>query len=436
MGEALIDLGVLTRPTRVAAPVDPLRLRPLFLLLALLLVGLCTGAAHREPPPPPVVVAAGLGDMTFVSGDRLFVVEAGPFPAGAPATDKVINEYTLPDGHLVSRTTARVTGAIVNVLTAGSLVLVTYQVDSIDTEASMALVAGTGREVWRRPARLLSVSPVAGLALLRENRAVPGPRAWSGVDLATGAVRWTVDEPARGFTDQAAVGPDGFPALLVTATHAGELNVRDTRTGKIVAGVTTHPRDLGRGADTPVWTAGDLILVGVPTGTDAYHLPDLRRGWHTSLDLVGRWVQSDCATGICSLGWQGGLWLLDRETGARRWIGTRWNYADQAGRYLLATENEPGERGRVISVLDADTGDVRGDFGRWHSVGAAGADGTVIGLREQLSGDTVHYARLDPDTLRIRVLGAADQVSGDCQTTAEVLVCRRIDASVGLWRLS
>lgn len=440
MSEALIDLGVVTRTEPVAAPPEPLRLRPsvLRLLCAVLALGLLatlTGAAHRMPPAPPIVVAAGLGDATFVTADRLFVVEAGPFPPGAPATAKVINEYALPDGALLSRTTATVTGAIVNVLAAGPLILVTYQVDSLTTEASMALVAGTGRTLWRRPYRMLGVAPDDGLVLLRQNSPRPGRRTWYGVDLTTGAIRWTAGDPVRGFTEPSALDARGFPGTLITATDTGEITVRDTRTGAVVARTTVRLRAVPRGADVPIWAAGDLILVGAPAGTDAYRLPGLTRDWHSDVDLSGRWVQDGCAIGICALSWQGGLWLIDRQNGVRRWAGDRWNYADQAGRYLLATANEPGERGRVVSVLDPDTGNVRGDFGRWHSIGVADRDGMVIGLREQLVNDVVWYARLDPATLRIHVLGTADEVSGDCRTTAEVLVCRRIDASVGLWRL-
>ena len=33
-------------------------------------------------------------------------------------------------------------------------------------------------------------------------------------------------------------------------------------------------------------------------------------------------------------------------------------------------------------------------------------------------------------------LGAANHVSGQCQTATDVLICRRMDATVGIWRLS
>ena len=36
-------------------------------------------------------------------------------------------------------------------------------------------------------------------------------------------------------------------------------------------------------------------------------------------------------------------------------------------------------------------------------------------------------------TLAVRVRGTATDISGDCQATGEVLVCRRVDAAVTIW---
>ncbi len=57
-------------------------------------------------------------------------------------------------------------------------------------------------------------------------------------------------------------------------------------------------------------------------------------------------------------------------------------------------------------------------------------------LRSEPAAAVVRYGLFDPVTLRVRVLGAAEPVYDDCQTTPDVLVCRRIDASVGIWRLA
>src|SRR4029450_12869817 len=73
-----------------------------------------------------------------------------------------------------------------------------------------------------------------GLVLLHENTPGFGNPAWSGIDLATGAVRWSLIQPPRGFITDAGAS-DGFPTYLVTATHTGSIEVRDARTGSVLA---------------------------------------------------------------------------------------------------------------------------------------------------------------------------------------------------------
>jgi hypothetical protein len=320
------------------------------------------------------------------------------------------------------------------VAAAGSAILVSYQVDTVGAEATVALAAGTDRALWRRPFRLLAVSEADSLVLLRENSPQFGSLNWRGVDLVTGDLRWSLQQPVRGFTTEAGYA-DGFPRMLVSATDAGHIEVRDAVSGTVTATAKVPVRDQQANADVPIWPAGDLILVGAPDGTTAYTLPGLVQRWHSSADLAGRWVQPDCTTLICSLNWQGGVLALDRVTGQRRWADPRWNYADQVGPYLLASANSADQRDPVVVVRDPADGRVLGDFGPWHTVGGARADGMVVGLHEQPLDDTVFYAELDPANRGVRVLGSAMDVSGDCQTTDEVLVCRRIDASVGIWAL-
>jgi hypothetical protein len=280
---------------------------------------------------------------------------------------------------------------------------------------------------------VLAVSPPDGLVVLRENSPQAGSLDWYGVDLVTGAVRWSLRQPARGFTTPADV-VDGFPRRLVSATDTGDLEIRDTVTGAVTATATVPVRSQQPGADVPVWPTGDLVLVGAPGGTTAYALPDLTERWRSPADLAGRWVQDGCAA-ICSLNWQGGLRMLDRATGRELWTDERWNYVEQIGRYLVASENTGPQRSPGVAVLDPGSGRVLGDFGTWRPIGDRRPDGTVYGLREDGADDTVWYARLDPESLAVRVLGRADRISGDCRATADVLVCRRIDASVGIWQL-
>lgn len=439
MGDVLIDLGEMSphgrqRAARTTSRHRPFSYRATLTALTVLLIAALTASAHRPPPASPVVIEARLGDMTYVGAGRLFVVSAGPELVASAVQSKIVSEYGLPGGELMSRTTVAVSGAIFDVTAAGSAILVSYQVDTVGAEATVALTAGSDRALWRRPSRLLAVSEADGLVLLRENSPQFGNRDWYGVDLMTGDVRWSLRQPVRGFITEAGYA-GGFPRLLVTATTAGRIEVRDAVSGTVTAAAKVPVRDQQAGADVLVWPAGDLILVGAPEGTTAYTLPGLVKRWHSSADLAGRWVQPDCASLICSLNWQGGVLALDRVTGDRRWADPRWNYAVQAGPYLLASENSGERRNPVVVVLDPADGRVLGDFGPWHIIGPARPDGLVFGLHEQALDDTVFYALLDPADRGVRVLGSAADVSGDCQTAGEVLVCRRIDASVGIWQL-
>ena len=144
----------------------------------------------------------------------------------------------------------------------------------------------------------------------------------------------------------------------------------------------------------------------------------------------------DCVDAICVFGYRGGVQALDPGTGQLRWTADRWTGADEVGRYLLVSGNQGLEGRYPLAVMEPDTGRVRGDFGAWWTAGAVRADGTVVGLRQRIGEDVVYYGLLDPARLAVRVLGTATAVSGDCQPTTDVLVCRRIDASVAIWPLA
>ncbi|MEU7902125.1 hypothetical protein [Actinoplanes sp. NPDC049118] len=435
MGDVLIDLGEQHgRPPDPAGPGRrPHRFRAFLAALSAALLTTLTGAAAYPAPAAPVIVPARLGDNMFVEQSRLYLVSAGPGPRGVAVQNKIVSTYALPAGRLLSRTTVTVTGAIFQVTSAGDTVLVSYQVDTVGAEATVALAAGSDRALWRAPARLLSVSPRAGLVLLRENRPYLGDPRWYGVDLATGRPRWTFEQPAQGYTTEAGYVA-GFPHRLITATTAGHLEVRDTTTGAPVSAVDVRaPAEWSR-RSVGVWPAGDLVLVGGVGGITAYAMADLGRRWHSSVDLSGRWVQ-DCVA-ICVFGYRGGVQVLDPVTGRVRWAADHWTAADRAGGYLLVNRNEGLEGRYPLTVVEPETGVPHGDFGQWRPAGEVRADGTVVGLRQRIADDVVFYALLDPATLAVRVLGSATFVSGDCRPTTEVLVCRRIDASVAVWPLT
>jgi PQQ-like domain len=438
VSEMVIDLGELPQrgqsPAAAPATRPPFPYRAVLGGLAVILVALCAGAARREGPPTPTVIAARLDDTTFVAGDRLFVVGAGTDPSGPAPQNKTISAYALPAGTLLSRTTVAVSGAIFDVVAVADTILVSYQVDTVGTEATVAFAAGTDRALWRHPARLLAVSARDGLVLLRENSPQLGNLHWYGIDLATGATRWALDQPALGYTTEADYR-DGFPARLVTAGVDGRVDVRDTASGTVLARATVPvPRDWSRGGIS-MWAVDDMVLLGGRAGTTAYALADLSRRWTTTLDLAEQYVLPHCDNGICVVGAFNGVQVIDSATGRQRWASDRWGILDPAGAYLLASNSQRPAGQQPLAVVDPLTGRQHGDFGAWRVTGDPRPDGTIIGLRRYPGQDVVWYAVLNPATLTMRLLGAAQRVTDDCRTTQDVLICRRLDASVGLWRL-
>jgi hypothetical protein len=438
VSNVLIDLGELPpRGQRRIAPTlarRPIPYRAVLGVLAVLLLGLLGGAGYRPPPVGPAIIAAQLADATYISGNRLFIVSAGTDPFGSAVHNKIVSAYALPEGTLLSRTTVAVTGAIFDVVAVTDTILVSYQVDTVGAEATVALVAGTDKAIWRHPARLLAVSGADGLVLLRENSPQFGSLHWYGVDLATGTTRWASDQPVFGYTIEA-LDQGGFPTRLVTAGVNGHLEVRDAVTGALTAKADVPVPPDWRTRGISMWAADDMVLVGGQAGTTAYALADLSKRWANKVDLSERYVLPHCEDAVCVVGTFEGVQVLDPATGRERWSSNHWGALEQVGAYLVADGPVGGRAAEPQAVVDPVTGQQHGDFGQWHVAGEARPDGTVIGVRQRPGEDVVWFASLDPATLAVRVLGAAERVSGDCQTTAEVLVCRRLDASVGIWQL-
>ncbi len=429
MSDVLIDLGELPRRDgarrfRPDAGFGPHTVRTVLAVLTAALLAALAGAAANPRPPRPVVVAARLGDAMFVGADRFFLVHQ----------NKLVSTYSLPGGKLLSRTTIPFGGAVLDVTSAGDTILVSFQIDTVGAEATVALTAGTDVARWRRPARMLGVSAADGLVLLRENSPDVGDTHWYGIDLNSGNERWVLAEPVRGFIAETDLN-GGFPNRLVVADSSGDLQIRDTRTGRLDAsGTFRAPSDWAR-RGIAMWPAGDLILIGDHTTTTAYGLGDLKPRWTTPVDLYSSYVGPDCGAEVCFFSPRsGGMVVVDRATGQRRWTSQIWSYADRVGPYLLAGADAETGGSHALTVVDPVTGRVHGDFGKWQSLGPPSAGGTVVGLRQVA--DTVYYARLDPARLTTEVLGVAEHVSGDCQTTDQVLICRRTDASVGIWPLA
>jgi hypothetical protein len=432
MSDVLIDLGE-QRDLPVAGRPAPHR-RGLLGAVAVVLLLLIGGGAYQVPPAGPKVIGAELADGMFAHGDRLFVVSAGETPFGGAIENKIISEYALPAGALLDRTTVAVTGVVLDVRAAGATILVSYQVDAAGAEVTVALIAGTGTARWRHPARLYAVSETAGVVLLHDNDPQFGNQHWYGVDLATGQNRWTLGQPQFGYTTGAQAS-DGFPARLVTAGLDGHVEVRDAVSGRLTARADVQPPPDWRSQGISMWIADDLVLLGGRGGTTAYELGDLAKRWSDTVDLAERYVLPHCDDALCVVGTFSGVEVLDPATGRPLWTSSDFSALQEVGRYLLADGPVGGQANEPQAVVDLRTGRRLGDFGDWRAEGDPRPDGTVVGLRQGAGQDVLWYAVLDPATRTARVLGSADRISGRCLVTAQVLVCRRSDASIGLWTL-
>jgi hypothetical protein len=49
--------------------------------------------------------------------------------------------------------------------------------------------------------------------------------------------------------------------------------------------------------------------------------------------------------------------------------------------------------------------------------------------------DVLWYGVLDPARRTVQIIGSADRISGDCQSSAGAMICRLVDASVAVYRL-
>jgi hypothetical protein len=437
VADVVIDLGELSHGAqRSVRPTSrpPLPIRPLLAFVAVVLVATLTGAVHRPAPAAPATIPAELGDTTFATRDHLFVVASADSRATSPIQNKIISAYGLPSADLRSTTGVSVSGAVMRVDAIGDVLLVSQQADTVGGQATVAVAAGTGQVLWRKPSRLIGASESGRLALLLDSGSGAGPTRWYGIDPSTGAAVWSQEEPVTGSTELIP-SAGGQPSRLVTATVTGDLTVRDPETGTTIVAATVPAMREWRDGGLNIWVVGDLIMLGGHSGINAYGLRDLKPRWSNLVDLTRVFVLPVCGEAICLFGRFGGLTVLDSDTGEVQWVASRFAAARQAGAFLLVSGNGLGEDELPLVVLDSADGRRLGELGTWRPVGEALPDGRIFALLERPSDQRVSYALLDPATLAIRVLGTADGVS-NCEVHTDVLICRRLDSTVGVWALS
>jgi hypothetical protein len=447
MSPPVIDLGLDRAPPRLDRP-DRIRLRHrragTAAALAATALVLTAGSAPAAPPLAEVRIAAGPGDAVALAADRLYVFPSDTTWSVGPRT---IAAYELPAGRRLWREPLPVAGQVRQVIPAPDALLLAVERDA--ALKTVAIDGGSGRVRWSTPYQPAGLTATGRLLLGWARAAAPDglapaaapyerPRSVVGLELATGRPAWAYDIPTDAWhgiewsTDRPGVG-----VRSVTILPSGQVAVRDLETGRVVT-----EADLGGSRSANRWfqLAGDLLLAAVMVdGSDvvtAYHLPELDRRWTVSLALAGGYVSTDCGGALCAFSRDGELRVIDPATGATRWTDPRWHTIETVGGRLLGYAWPSPRWHATTAVLDPATGGELLDLGRWTAVEPVAAGGQTRAVHLDAASGQAWFAVVDVQALTVRVIASVSGISGDCVAGERIVVCRRVDASVGVWRFS
>ncbi|MFI5834134.1 PQQ-binding-like beta-propeller repeat protein [Micromonospora sp. NPDC051300] len=317
-------------PAPARGPASPRRWRLAPALAACLLLGASTAPAPPTVTGPPLPARATL----LAAGGLLLVADPGALTA-----------YT-PTGRMTWRVPAPA-GAW-SAASVGDLVLVTTRDTARQVTGTSAYAAGTGHLRWRRPDRVQPAGAAAVAVTEVRSVADPGQRiqgAVRGVDLATGADRWSTPVPSTAVLATS-------PGRIVVVHDTGLARVHDTRYGAPVAETRLPPA--GYAPDNPIVVGDHLVLRHpAPGGTtlSGYDLPSLTPRWQRLLP-VGEAPAPGCPRLLCLSG-VADRRALDPGTGGQVWRwpgGAGWQPVpgdpDAARQVLL----RPGRDGRTLVV--------------------------------------------------------------------------------------
>jgi hypothetical protein len=403
-----------------------------------LLLGTVAAATPVPRPLPEATITAQTGAELVLAGGRLLVTE--------PAQDSAheapgLSAYRLPDAAPLWRVTLSrpLQGPVQLVTATGDTVLVTGNPlgDAPPRSETVALSAATGAELWRLDGQFAGLT-VTGDVLLSTGLAYGPddgqPVSLRLVDAATGTDRWSY-RIAPGVAWSLA-GPDGRVTALVVRLPSGRVERRAIDTGAVV-----QAADLPRpGGNAPqAWrypeVVGDLLLLPDQRGAlTAYGLDRLDPRWTVDGQLdadAGVW---DCETVLCVSARQGGIRALDRQTGRTLWNVPDWHLRWLADGFLIVSpEIARSADGGRLATLDLASGRILGDLTGWDLLQSSHDHTRLLGVR--YGPDGAWLAELDQATGSARTISLLRDVSRNCQAGSRVIVCRRYDGSIGVWRL-
>jgi outer membrane protein assembly factor BamB len=442
---AVIDLGEL--PTgRVLdddSPARPRRRWPIAALVLATALSTITAAGPVPRPLPAAVVNVPGNVQVVVSGDRLFLVQ--PFPLAQGRDLRYVSAHHLLDLAELWRVELPLGGGVFTVTTEDGVLALTGMrtlptsnggpaagpgdnaVDSVGLDMS------TGALIWRRSG-FIEGQTVTGRVILSTDFGLSGPgpegEGWTLRAVSrSGRVVWSYAPPPGGARRLYRYDRDWVRQLVVVLPD-GRVELRDVDTGQLVRSRRVDP-PLREMAGRYIEVVGDLLLAQVGSEVLAYGLDRLDLRWRLPVQ-TGRdgWFTA-CGRAVCLAHHGGGLKVLDAGTGRVRWSDPRWTWGFAVGHWLMVTDAEPGAGDlETVAVVDPESGRVERNLGRWQPVDVVG--GSVVALR--FDRGRVLVARVDP-ARGARVVGVVRDIAGSCQVRLPSLWCRRIDNTLGVWRL-
>ncbi|HEX2774676.1 MAG TPA: PQQ-binding-like beta-propeller repeat protein [Micromonosporaceae bacterium] len=443
---AVIELGeipvgqVVDEPPARPWPHRRWALMALAIGLALVTVA---GSAPAARPLPMVVLDVSTDSAVLATTDRVFVVDQDRVETGR-GRDRYVTAYRLMNLEQLWRVDLPVDGVAVGPLASADTIVVSRLDFATPPDGqpgsgpeTAALDAATGAVLWRHEGSAEAWTSAGHL--LMSFPAGPAADGESGryrhilraVSSHTGDVLWSAEVPAGALWTHRYDGDR--VALLALILPGGRIELRDPNTGTLVrAGQIAAPSP-GHPAELSAEIVGDLLLVRERAAVAAYPLDRLDLRWRLPLqDGDNSWPTS-CDDALCFIDERGGLRNVDPQTGRVRWSDRRWmNVLGTVDGSLLVGEHDPRTDGVRVVALDPDTGQVRHDLGTWDGLDRNGQDEWLIGYQFNLTRALV--SRVDP-ARGAWVLGVLHDVSRSCRVQQPMLLCRRTDNTVGVWRL-
>nr|BFE66379.1 hypothetical protein GCM10020063_109050 [Dactylosporangium thailandense] len=402
-----------------------------FSLLLVGVLGLAGGARPGMSLDPAVVLRGDGVSAVDSDGSTMYVLSRASVAA-----------YRMPDG---ARRWAVPVAAGTQLLAVDEARVVVGVQDVTSLAASMlvGLDAATGAPVWRTTGYVpvghgcacgvvvAEMYPPGGDPEQERQRLTP---YLAGIDVRTGAVRWSLVTPPGGRR-RVPSGPGERVRIAVLDTD-GTLRLHSAETAEVVR--TVHLEDPGQVDAFAI--SGDRLLVyrsglGTILGTTAFDLATGRRLWQRTAEPDGESLWW-CGRAICARATDGAndgpTVVLDPDTGRERWrVGERTDLGGLTDRYTLATPSPPD--GHHL-VLDAATGRVVRRIDGWEPVGDLAGTRLLVAGRSAAGGSLI--ARLDIETGAVTVLARAPRWSAppECLTMEALLACKLDQDRIAVWR--